>query len=110
MDYEQNLESTAPDNDLREIFSKTWSIATAKQQDRLFLLYILRSLELIHRQIRTELFEPSLPETRNDLYQLVKDIEEKGGWPYIERMRLQELLQNLPLDRNEEIPSNQEKV
>ena len=110
MDHEQNLKSTPPDDVLREICGKTWSIAEKKQQDLLFLLSVLRSLELVHRQIRTELFEPSLPETRNDLYQLVKDIEEKGGWPYIERMRLQDLLQNLPLDRNEEIPSNQEKV
>ncbi len=110
MDYEQNFKSTVPDDALREILSKTWSIATKKPQDLLFLLSVLRSLELIHRQIRTELFEPSLPETRNDLYQLVKDIEEKGGWPYIERMRLQDLLQNLQLDAIESAQSSQEKV
>ena len=110
MDYEQNLESTVPDDALREILSKTWSIAEKKPQDLLFLLSVLRSLELIHRQIRTELFEPSLPETRNELYQLVKDIEEKGGWPYIERMRLQNLLENLQLDAIEATKSSQEKV
>jgi hypothetical protein len=38
-----------------------------------------------------------LPQTRNDLYQFVKDIEEKGGWPYIERMRLRDLLQSIEL-------------
>ncbi|MDJ0687541.1 MAG: hypothetical protein QNJ41_03435 [Xenococcaceae cyanobacterium MO_188.B32] len=110
MDYEQNLESTVPDDALQEIFSKTWSIAEKKQQDILFILSVLRGLELVHRQIRTELFEPSLPETRNDLYQLVKDIEEKGGWPYIERMKLQDLLRNLQLDTIEETTSNQEQV
>jgi hypothetical protein len=41
------------------------------------------------------LFEPSLPDTRNALYQLVRDIEESGGWPYIERMKLQAVLQHL---------------
>ena len=110
MDCEQDLKSNVPDDALQEIFSKTWSIAQNKRQDSLFLLSILRSLELIHRQIRTEMFEPSLPETRNDLYQLVKDIEEKGGWPYIERMKLQKLLQNLQLDEIESTKSNQDKV
>ena len=110
MDYDQDLNSTVPDDALKEIFSKTWSIAAKKQHDSLFLLSILRSLELIHRQIRTEMFEPSLPKTRNDLYQLVKDIEEKGGWPYIERMKLQDLLQKLKSDTIEGTKSNQEKV
>ena len=95
MDCEQDLTSTVQDNALQEILGKTWSIAAKKPEDSLFLLSVLRSLELIHRQIRTEMFEPSLPETRNDLYQLVKDIEEKGGWPYIERMKLQNLLRNM---------------
>ncbi len=97
MDCEQDLPSTVPDEALQEVFSKTLSIAENKRHDTLFLLYILRNLELIHRQIRTEMFEPSLPETRNDLYQLVKDIDEKGGWPYIERMKLQDLLKYLEL-------------
>ena len=110
MDCEPNLKSAVPNDALQEILGKTWSIAEKKQQDILFLLSVLRSLEFIHRQIRTELFEPSLPETRNDLYQLVKDIEEKGGWPYIERMKLQKLLQNLQLDEIESTKSNQDKV
>jgi hypothetical protein len=79
-------------------------LALAKQhrQDTLFLLSLLRNLEEVHRQIRTEMFELSLPKTRNDLYQLVKDIEESGGWPYIERMKLRELLKNIELDRDRE--------
>lgn len=107
MDCEQDL-NTVQDNALKEIFSETWSIAAKKPQDSLFLLSVLRSLERIHRQIRTEMFEPSLPDTRNDLYQLVKDIEEKGGWPYIERMKLQDLLRNIQLNTIEEIQPGQE--
>ncbi len=80
------LQKTA--NDIR-------ALAEEHRQDTLFLLSLLRELEMIHRQIRTEIFELSLPETRNALYQLVKDIEEQGGWPYIERMKLRELLKNL---------------
>ena len=71
------------------------ALAEQHQDDGLFLLALLRDLEQIHRQIRVNYFQTALPQTRNDLYQFVKDIEEKGGWPYIERMRLKDLLQNM---------------
>lgn len=71
------------------------ALAEEHRTDSLFLLSLLRDLEQIHRQIRVNFFEGALPQTRNDLYQFVKDIEEKGGWPYIERMRLKELLRNM---------------
>jgi hypothetical protein len=74
------------------------ALAKENQNDSLFLLSLLRDLEQIHRQIRVNYFETALPQTRNDLYQFVKDIEEKGGWPYIERMRLRDLLQSLELN------------
>ena len=83
------------DANLHKIALDLWVLAEKNQNDSLLLLSLLRSLEEIHRKIRTEMFEPSLPTTRNKLYQLVKDIEEKGGWPYIERMKLQGLLRNL---------------
>jgi hypothetical protein len=83
---------------LQEISNKVWSLAETNQQDLLFLLSLLRTLESIHRRIRTEMFEPSLPNSRNQLYHLVKDIDEEGGWPYIERMRLKDLLLNLESD------------
>ncbi len=73
------------------------ALAKENQNDSLFLLSLLRDLEQIHRQIRINYFESALPQTRHDLYQFVKDIEEKGGWPYIERMRLTDLLKNLEL-------------
>ncbi|NJL84189.1 MAG: hypothetical protein HC890_17010, partial [Chloroflexaceae bacterium] len=34
----------------------------------------------------------ALPNTRQELSHLLRNIEETGGWPYIERMRLQEFL------------------
>jgi hypothetical protein len=66
--------------------------------DRLALLYILRGLEQLHREIRDNLFQSSLPSNRQDLYALLKDIEEQGGWPYIERMSLRSILAALPED------------
>jgi hypothetical protein len=82
------------------------SLAQENQNDSLFLLSLLRELEQIHRLIRVNYFESALPQTRNDLYQFVKDIEEKGGWPYIERMRLRDLLQSLQLDEFKTLTEN----
>jgi len=72
-----------------------WEIAKEYEGDSLALLALLRVLEKLHWQIREELFHPALPDTRRDLYQLLRDIEENGGWPYIERMKLRSLLIHL---------------
>ncbi len=95
------------DTNLQKIGDELWIVAEKNQQDSLSLLSVLRSLEEIHRKIRTEIFEPSLPKTRNDLYKLVRDIEEKGGWPYIQRMKLKSLLQQLETEIN---PDNSSQI
>jgi hypothetical protein len=86
------------------------ALAKENQNDSLFLLSLLRELEQIHRQIRVNYFESALPQTRNDLYQFVKDIEEKGGWPYIERMRLRDLLQSLKFDEIKTLTMKEENA
>lgn len=60
------------------------------------LLALLRALEQTHRDIHQGLFQASLPSNRQELYALLRDIEESGGWPYIERMRLRSFLSHLP--------------
>lgn len=84
-------------NLLKDAARDICALAKQHQQDGLLLLSLLRDLEQIHRRIRVDYFESALPQTRNDLYQFVRDIEDKGGWPYIERMRLRDLLKNLEL-------------
>ena len=96
-DQDPNIDSN---NVLADAAKDICALAEQHQADSLYLLSLLRELEKIHRQIRVNFFEVSLPQTRNDLYQFVKDIEEKGGWPYIERMRLKELLRNLEQTNN----------
>lgn len=98
MNREQDVQANNLEGLLEKPGDEFWNLAQNYQQDRLFLLSLLRYLEQLHRKIRTDLFESSLPKTRNDLYQLVKDIDEKGGWPYIERMRIQDLLRNLEVE------------
>lgn len=104
MNQESNTNLSISDSVLQNTAREIWELAAKNQHDTLFLLSLLRSLEAIHRAIRTEMFELSLPETRNNLYHLVKDIEEKGGWPYIERMKLRELLKNLQSQSQNEQP------
>lgn len=71
------------------------ALASRCQGNTLAILALLRSLEGIHQQIRDTLFLNSLPDNRQDLYTLLRDIETAGGWPHIPRMRLRSLLVNL---------------
>ena len=100
MTQNRDIHSVDLDSLLADVAKDLFALAEKNQHDNLFLLSLLRSLEQIHRQIRVNYFDSALPQTRNDLYQFVRDIEEQGGWPYIERMRLKELLQNLENDEN----------
>ncbi len=59
------------------------------------LLTLLRSLELLHREIRDGLFQEALPGNRQALHRLLREMESEGGWPYIPRMRIQAFLQKL---------------
>ena len=91
----QSKNTSLKEAKVQKLSTEIYHLAQQNQDDLLFLLSLLRNLEQTHRQIRTEMFETSLPKTRNDLYNLVKDIEEQGGWPYIERMKLQSILKNI---------------
>ncbi len=82
-------------NELEQIVTLVNAVADKCDQDSDLLLMLLRTLEQLHRQIRVEQFEPALPNTRKDLYALLRDIEESGGWPYIERSKIQTFTQNL---------------
>lgn len=106
MTQDKDINSVDSDSLLKDTAREIWALAEQHQNDSLFLLSLLRDLEKIHRRIRVEHFENSLPQTRNDLYQFVKDIEDKGGWPYIERMKLRDLLKNLELHETKSDSNN----
>lgn len=80
--------------ELQAIADAVGALATRCEGDSLALLALLRTLERLHREIREGVFQVSLPDNRQALYALLKDIEEEGGWPYIDRMRLRSLLVN----------------
>jgi hypothetical protein len=91
-------------HDLRAIAQLVRDSANQRQDSDRDLLALLRMLENLHREVRDGLFQDALPDNRQALYKLLKDIETEGGWPYIHRMRLQAFLANLPLDHPEDEP------
>jgi hypothetical protein len=88
--------ATASTNQLDLIVAEIQEIADRDRSDPLALLLLLRTLEEIHREIQEGYFQSALPDSRQSLFALLRDIEENGGWPYIQRWKLQELLANLP--------------
>lgn len=85
---------------IKELAKQIWDIAEESQENLFAILLILRELETLHRNIRQEMFEPVLPDTRHRLYLLLRHLEEVGGWPYIERMRLKDICAKLILSEN----------
>lgn len=92
---------------LQNVTTVVYDVVTSCQGDTTALLKLLRQLEHLHREIRDETFQDSLPNNRQQLYALLKDIESEGGWPYIERMKLQAFLQNL---LEVEVKENKEQI
>lgn len=82
--------------DLQEIAAKIQSAADRDRADPIALLQLLRTLEQLHHEIQQGYFQSALPNSRQALYALLRDIEENGGWPYIQRWKLHELFANLP--------------
>jgi hypothetical protein len=80
---------------LDEVVDRIHELAELHSEDALALLQLLRTLEQLHREIQQGYFQSALPNSRQSLYALLRDIEENGGWPYIQRWKLQQLFANL---------------
>ncbi len=87
---------------LQAITTTVHDAAESCQGSSVDLLALLRQLEQLHREIRDGSFQDSLPDNRQQLYSLLKDIESEGGWPYIERMRLKAFLAKFAQAANDE--------
>lgn len=74
---------------LEPLLQEIMAIAADHEGDGQAQLLVLRQLELLHRKICEDYFYHTLPERRRDLYNLLRDMEENGGWPYIARPKLQ---------------------
>ncbi len=78
-----------------KIASKIRRMAKENQGNIEAILSLLRLLESLHREIRDGIFQESLPDNRQALYNLLKYLENSGGWPYIYRGNLQAMLAKL---------------
>lgn len=81
--------------ELEALATEIRTLAKHRQGDTLAILELLRVLETLHREVQDNVFQPSLPDNRQALYALLRDIESQGGWPYIPRLKLQSLLASL---------------
>jgi len=102
MNHDQNWVSRDLSCQLQAISGAVKDVAEDCQGDVIALLALLRHLEQLHKEIRDGVFQENLPDNRQRLYSLLKDIESEGGWPYISRMRVQALLVNLSAEVSEE--------
>ncbi|PZO22542.1 MAG: hypothetical protein DCF25_02735 [Leptolyngbya foveolarum] len=87
--------------DLQQLTQRVRATAEVREGDCIALLELLRLLESLHFEIRDTLFRDALPDNRQRLYRLLRDIEQEGGWPYIKRMQLLALLEHLDEEGNE---------
>jgi hypothetical protein len=78
--------------DFRLIAAHLHRLINQSQADPVALLKILRFLENLHHDIRELHLQPALPVHRHELYALLREMESEGGWPYIPRMQLRDLL------------------
>lgn len=104
MSSDVNVESELPD--FEQITNAITNLAEASKGDSIKLLALLRLLESLHRDVCEGLFQESLPDNRQALYALLRDIEAEGGWPYIRRMGLQSFLINLYPEASSEDPES----
>jgi hypothetical protein len=98
MSSSDNVETEQLRSNLQTIAGTVRELAISHEGDNLAILNILRVLESLHQEIRDGLFQESLPDNRQALYKLLRDIETSGGWPYIHRMKLQWLLSHFQTD------------
>ena len=98
LDADSLNSKTAPADSLEQISDLIHATAKQREGDCLALLELLRSLNDLHYEIRETIFREALPDNRQKLYSLLKDIEQEGGWPYIPRMKLLALLENMDLE------------
>lgn len=106
-DAEDSQPSMLGQADLETIGKLIRAAAQQRHGKSLELLALLRLLEALHQDIRDSLFQKSLPDNRQALYALLRDIESDGGWPYIHRMKLQAFLANLTMELEQESSESQ---
>lgn len=88
---------------LSELVEQVHEAVEASRGDAIALTDILRLLERLHREITEGAFQEALPQNRQELFKLLRVVEEKGGWPHIPRYKLQTLCSQIAPEEDEAI-------
>jgi hypothetical protein len=94
---EPEQEPTAPGHQqrLQALLAELSSLSQELANQPEALVDLLRQLEQLHRHIQDGPLRGSLPTDRHQLFELLQNLEQSGGWPYIPRPQLQNFLQQL---------------
>jgi small-conductance mechanosensitive channel len=94
---EQEQEPTAPGQQqrLKALLAELSSLSQELANQPEALVNLLRQLEQLHRQIQDGPLRGSLPADRHKLFELLQNLEQSGGWPYIPRPQLHNFLRQL---------------
>ena len=87
---------------LSEVLSVLEELTTELDGNPEALLTLLRQLEQLHRTVQDGAFRSSLPSDRSELFELLRTMEQSGGWPYIPRLQLRTFMDLLQRDRSED--------
>jgi hypothetical protein len=88
--------------DLSALVNLVRTLVDDARGDAIGLLDILRLLERLHREVTEDGFQEALPSNRQQLYKLLRVMEEEGGWPHIPRFKLQTLFTHLDREASDE--------
>jgi hypothetical protein len=87
---------------LASVLSELRRLGSELEGDPQALLALLRQLEQLHRNLQDGAFRSSLPADRGELFDLLRAMEQSGGWPYIPRLQLRTFMDLLQRDRPED--------
>jgi len=87
---------------LEAVLAELRQLSGELEGDPQALLTLLRQLEQLHRNLQDGAFRSSLPADRGELFDLLRAMEQSGGWPYIPRLQLRTFMDLLQRDRPED--------
>jgi hypothetical protein len=106
LDITSTALNTAQQQRLGELLDGLNALACELEQNPEALLTLLRQLEQLHRNLQDGAFRASLPADRGQLFNLLRAMEQSGGWPYIPRLQLRTFMDLLQPDRLDAEPQH----
>ncbi|BAC90585.1 hypothetical protein [Gloeobacter violaceus] len=81
--------------ELEPVCEELLAIAEKRRGNAVELLQMLRFLENFHHWLRDTYYMEALPTNRQELFDLLMQMEQQGNWPNLPRTQLRSLLARL---------------